>query len=121
MGSIPITRSTSSNIMHRLYQARDRIEAQLLLHCLEQHRIDAVIFGDYLSGAAGELPADLLPTLWLRDERDLEPARLVLGQFLEPPAAPASAPWDCPTCGAPGEGDFDRCWNCGRARSYAPD
>ena len=102
--------------MQRFYQAGNRIEAQLLLALLEQHRIDAVVLGDYLAGAAGELPADIFPTLWLIDERDLIAARALLAQFLNPPPAPSSAPWVCPACGEPVECNFDLCWNCGRER-----
>ncbi|AUB79826.1 DUF2007 domain-containing protein [Candidatus Thiodictyon syntrophicum] len=102
--------------MQRLYQAANRIEAQLLLDLLARHRIDAAVFGDYLAGAAGELPADILPTLWLTDERDLARARQLLTDFLNPPPAAPAADWDCPACGEQVEGDFDLCWNCGRAR-----
>jgi hypothetical protein len=102
--------------MQRLYQAQNRIEAQLLLDLLGRHRIDAVVLGDYLAGAAGELPADIFPTLWLIDERDHDRADQLLTQFLNPPPVPWAEPWDCPACGERVEGDFDLCWNCGRAR-----
>jgi hypothetical protein len=104
--------------MQRLYQARDRIEAQLLLDLLDCRLIRAVVLGDYLSGAAGELPADICPTLWLIDDQDLRRAREVLAGFLAPSEPSVNAaPWDCPACGERVEGDFDLCWNCGRARS----
>ena len=102
--------------MQRLYQAANRIEAQLLFDLLARHRIDAVVLGDYLAGAAGELPADIFPTLWLIDDRDLTLAQGLLAHFLSPPPSPTTAPWDCPACGEQVEGDFDLCWNCGRMR-----
>ena len=92
-----------------------------MLDCLDRHLIRSVVFGDYLSGAAGELPADICPTLWLIDDQDLGRAREVLARFLAPPPSDSNAvPWDCPACGEPVEGDFDLCWNCGRARPDEP-
>jgi len=102
--------------MQRLYQAANRIEAQLLLDLLERHRIDAVVLGDYLAGAAGQLPADICPTLWLIDERDRARAEALLTHFLNPSPAAGATPWDCPACGEQVEGDFELCWNCGRVR-----
>jgi hypothetical protein len=51
--------------MKKLYQARDRIEAQLLKDFLASHHITTVVQGDYLSGAAGELPALMFPVIWV--------------------------------------------------------
>ena len=103
--------------MRRLYQARDRIEAQLLLDFLDRHLIRSVVLGDFLAGAAGELPADICPTLWLIDDQDLDRAHEVLARFLAPPQSSLdAAPWHCAACGEQIEGDFDRCWNCGRVR-----
>jgi hypothetical protein len=103
--------------MQQLYLARDRIEAQLLKDHLERHRIRTVVLGDYLAGAAGELPADISPSLWLIDDSDLGPARSLLASFLAPPSLPRdTSPWVCPTCGVPVEPDFDLCWNCTRPR-----
>ncbi len=103
--------------MQRLYQAANRIEAQLLLDLLARHRINTAVFGDYLAGAAGELPADIFPALWLIDERDLVRAKELITDFLNPSPAASAAPWDCSACGEQVEGDFDLCWNCGRVRA----
>ncbi len=104
--------------MLKLYLARDRIESQLLKDHLERHLVRTVVLGDYLSGAAGELPANISPTLWLIDDDDWERACALLADFLAPPEPPADAtPWICSACGAPVEADFDVCWNCSRARS----
>ena len=102
--------------MLRLYQAQDRIEAQILLDLLASRRIPAVVLGDFLSGAAGELPADITPTLWITDERDLDLARHLIDEFRHPAASPEDGPWDCPACGERLEAGFGLCWNCGRAR-----
>ena len=96
----------------RLYQARDRIEAQFLVDLLDGHRIRAAILGDYLSGAAGGLPLDICPTVCVVDEADLPRARILLDNFL---AGTVQSPsWTCPACGEAVESGFQRCWRCGR-------
>jgi A/G-specific adenine glycosylase len=82
--------------MQRLYLARDRIEAQFLSDFLDRHLIETVILGDYLAGAAGQLPADIFPAVWVLEEEDLERARELLARFLsESRGEPAGAPWTC--------------------------
>jgi hypothetical protein len=100
--------------LHRLYQARDRIEAQFIVDLLEGHRIPAAILGDYLSGAAGGLPLDISPTVCLLDEADLARARTILDGFLS--GATGGSPWLCPSCGESVDAGFDLCWRCGRPR-----
>ena len=102
--------------MHRLYQARDRIEAQVLLDFLDRHLITATILGDYLSGAAGELPLDIYPTVWVTQDADLPRARELLLHFLEQSGSNDETPWICPDCGEAVEGGFELCWNCGCQR-----
>ena len=58
--------------MHKVFNARDCIQAQMFLDYLLDRGIRSVIMRDYLSGAAGELPADIGPTLWVLDADDLE-------------------------------------------------
>jgi hypothetical protein len=118
VGSIPITRSNPLIPMHRLYQARDRIEAQLLRDFLDRHLVDAVILGDYLAGAAGGLPADISPSVWVLEDEDRERGRELLARFQADAALGGSgADWTCATCGESVEGDFDVCWNCGHLRT----
>lgn len=102
--------------MQRLYQPRDRIEAQLLCDFLDRHRIGVVILGDYLSGAAGGLPVDIGPTLWVVEDADLERGRELLGRFQADALRRSdAATWNCAGCGESVDGDFDLCWNCGQA------
>lgn len=106
--------------MQPLYEARDRIEAQLLHDFLDRHLIETVILGDYLSGAIGELPADIYPTLWLIYDEDLERGRELVDRFLSGSGnAETASPWICPACGESVSGDFDICWNCSRPRPDA--
>jgi len=106
--------------MQRLYQAKDRIEAQFLRDFLDADRIPAIVLGDYLSGAAGDLPADIYPTVWVIEEEDLPRAQASLARFLAGPdrnhAGGARTTWACPGCGESVEPGFDLCWNCGQGR-----
>jgi hypothetical protein len=106
--------------MQRLYEARDRIEAQLLVDYLAAYGIRAIVLGDYLSGAAGELPALSFPAVWVVEDRDLNIAQRRLAEFLEHPDGPAARPdWVCPACRAEVEGGFEVCWRCGAPRPDA--
>lgn len=103
--------------MQRLYLARDRIEAQFLRDFLDRHLIEAVVLGDYLAGAAGQLPVDIYPAVWVLEDENLERARELLPRFIaEGAGQPAGAPWSCEACGESVEGHFAVCWNCGHPR-----
>ena len=100
--------------MKKLYQARDRLEAQLLKDFLASHHISSVVQGDYLSGAAGELPALMFPVIWVLDERDVSRGRELIAAFNR--RKPEGASWRCTDCGESNEGQFDLCWHCGSGR-----
>jgi len=99
--------------MRRLYQARDLLEANLLKDRLAHQHISSIIRGEYLTGAAGELPAFNFPEVWV-DDGDLIPARRVLEAFLTAPQTGGA--WRCPECGELIEGQFELCWKCGASR-----
>ena len=100
--------------MQPLYEARDALQANLLRDHLAAHHIRSVVLGDYLSGAAGELPAVNFPVVWLLEDRDLPRAKALLAAFLAP--SPVASDWDCPACGAEVGGEFALCWQCGAPR-----
>ena len=97
--------------MKILYQAADRIEAQLLKDHLRDHHIETLVQGEYLSGGVGELPALQFPLLWVIDDRDLDLAKRLIREWFS--AAARQAAWVCPNCGESNEGQFRVCWNCG--------
>jgi len=103
--------------MQRLYQAADRIEAQLLSDYLDRHLIDNAILGDYLSGAIGELPADLSPSIWIVHNADLERANELLQRFIADASREIGGSWVCRGCGELVDGSFDFCWRCGAERA----
>ena len=104
--------------MKQLYEAADRIEAQLLKDFLASRHIKTVISGDYLAGGAGELSALQFPVLWVVEDRDLDLASRLLQQFLQSRDKSASDTydWHCQQCGELIEGQFDLCWKCGTPR-----
>lgn len=66
----------------------------------------------FASSIAGELPFDqALPELWVRDDEQLEPARLLLHELRNP----IHRHWACRSCNEVITGPFEECWNCGAA------
>lgn len=103
--------------MQRFYQARDEVEAQLLIDYLQAARIRATMLGRYQSGAAGELSALAYPWVCLIEARDQAGASSLLQDFQRQQAGEHAGPaWCCGECGARLEGQFDLCWQCGAGR-----
>ena len=103
--------------MLKFYEARDSLEARQLIDALDAHRIEATVLGDFLGGAAGELPAMNFPWVWLINNDDLDAAQEVLDGFLASHGSlPKAGPWVCRGCGAEVDAGFDICWQCGAAR-----
>ncbi len=106
--------------MQVLYEAADRIEAQRLADFLGDHGICASVLGDYLAGAAGELPVNIYPTVWIAQSGQMPRACRLLEEFLQPGGGDG-APWTCPLCGETVEEGFEVCWNCGSVRPLNQD
>lgn len=102
--------------MRKLYEAADRVEAQMLKDYLQEQGIESILLGDALSGAAGELPANIFPTLWLVKDEQFQRARWMIEAFLTPEPAQDRRPWSCPVCGESVDPEFDLCWNCATPR-----
>lgn len=83
----------------------------MLKDYLDQQDIASVILGDLLSGAAGELPANIYPTLWVLEDDDLIRAKRLTEQFFSKPPV-AGDPWRCTVCGESIDPGFEICWNC---------
>jgi hypothetical protein len=102
--------------MQRLYEAADRIEAQLLSDFLDRHLVENTILGDYLAGAAGQLPANIFPSVWVVYDEDLPRGRELLARFLAERDPEPRRSWVCRSCGELVDGSFDLCWRCGGER-----
>jgi hypothetical protein len=103
--------------MRKLYEAADRVEAQMLKDYLEQEGITTVMLGDYLSGGAGELPANIFPALWLVKDEQYQRARRLIAEFSASTGGGCGEAWRCSVCGESVDPGFDICWNCGSAHS----
>jgi hypothetical protein len=99
--------------MKELYQARDRFEAQLLKDFLAGYHIRTVVHGEYLGGAAGELPVSSSVPIWVLEERDFARARELVAHFLTQEVSGEA--WFCRQCGERNEAQFHLCWRCGCA------
>lgn len=128
--------------MIKVYSAETPWEAQLIRGLLERDGIEAVVQGELLWTARGELPftPETAPSLWVRKE-DYERARKIIednqkrhSDNLSPetcggcgydlraspgPVCPEcgwtfskTEPWICPTCGETNEQQFAECWKC---------
>ncbi len=104
--------------MKQIYQAADLIEAQLLKDFLGGVGIEVVIQGEFLPGAAGELPLNAYPSLWVVEDEEAERGRLLIRQWLAGNGAEGlyQGSWICPHCGEKLGAQFSQCWNCGRHR-----
>ncbi len=104
--------------MQKLYEAADRIEAQILKDHLLAEGVEAVILGDYLSGGMGELPANIYPEVWVLDAKDMVKAQQLLGDFTNHHLEEAeNSDWCCINCGEMVDKGFDVCWKCATPRN----
>lgn len=134
--------------MIRVAQPADPLEAQLLLGVLEEHGIRAVVQGEALWAARGELPLtpDSAPSIWVADEADAHRAREIIEEHKTRPN-PTHCPncgmdlhggresqcpkcatpfrivgvWTCPVCHEISGTQFTHCWSCGAERGDTPE
>lgn len=78
--------------MKKVYEAGNGVEAHMVLHMLEQEGIQGRIDGEYLAGAAGELPAMGLVRVMV-EEPDIARAREIIAAWerTQPAAADREA------------------------------
>ncbi len=132
--------------MIKVYSGETELETSLVRGLLGQHGIEAVVHGEQLLGARGELPftPGTAPSVWVRKEDGARAAALIeahhnrranpdacvqCGYDLQGSPGPAcpecgrafskSPPWDCPICGESIEGQFTDCWHCAQGGSEA--
>lgn len=96
-------------------------DAHLLKGSLESEGIEAVVQGEFLWIARGEVPitADTAPSVWVIDETDYERALEAVKAFQpsEETSSPENENWKCANCNESNEGQFTECWQCGTPRT----
>lgn len=103
--------------MIRIYTARQRYDAWLVAHRLNQAGIRAHVFNQHASSIVGEVPAGDVsqPQVWIERECDRERAEIVLREIDD--AGRGAGNVSCSACGEQSPSNFDLCWNCGRSLS----
>lgn len=104
--------------MKQVYAAANAADAQMCKDYLEAIGIPAIVKGEFLSGAAGELPANTYPTVWVVEDRDFELAlkKVRMYESSSPEDQMFDTSWACPDCGESIDAQFTQCWKCGHER-----
>jgi hypothetical protein len=102
--------------MKLIHTAKHPTEAHLIRGMLETEGISALVQGDQLYGAYGELP--VLPSVWIFDDTAAAQAEQLIMEFLRGTAARryGHQRWTCTQCGEVLDGQFTDCWNCGAGK-----
>lgn len=98
--------------MFPVYQAKDLIEAALLLQRLRDRGIPSAIQNEFLLGLIGELPASMRPTVCVLEERDKSAGQLCVREMEAALRAPELPDLICANCGDTSPGNFEECWKC---------
>ncbi len=102
--------------MRTVYTAASVIDAQLVLDKLQASDIEAIMTGQQLVGAIGELPANLGPTIKILHDEDYLIARSIVEDF-EDAMQENTESWTCEHCVEEQQGNFYQCWNCGEMKA----
>jgi hypothetical protein len=95
-----------------VYQAKDLIEAELLLQRMRDRGIPSALQNGDLVGMLGELPLTMQPTVCVLEERDQSAAVLCIREMEAALKAPELPDIVCPACGDTSPGNFEECWKC---------
>ena len=103
----------------KVYTSPDLPMVGHMKNILESHGIACTIQKQFSSAAVGDIPPiECWPELWIVEKRQLEQAKAIVKEALEP--LPNNLPrWECPHCNESIEGQFTACWNCGTERELS--
>lgn len=106
--------------MKQVYSAEHPTEAHLVKGILEAAGIEALVKGEVLFSARGEVPItpETAPSVWIVEKSRYEQARRIVKKYELAKSGKLAAcdTWSCPSCGEVHEGQFTHCWKCGVAR-----
>ena len=108
--------------MRQVYSAEHPTEAHIVKGILESAGLEAVVQGDVLFSARGEIPLtpETAPSVWIVEESRYDEARRIVRQYEQANSGkkPSGKTWLCPSCREKPEGQFTHCWKCGAARQF---
>ena len=106
--------------MKRVYVSTNPADAHLMKGVLENEGIRAVVQGEALWGARGELPVtpETCPSVWVVNDSDYERALEVISTLTQSEGLVATGgeEWRCDGCEETNESQFTECWQCGKDR-----
>jgi len=129
--------------LKKVASATDPLHASLLIGVLEDYGIEAIVQGEALWGARGELPLtpESAPSIWVVHDEDAQPALEALAKHevdknvavcracgcdlrgrtkAQCPECGTSLPesdnWICADCGERCDAQFTHCWSCGKQK-----
>ena len=102
--------------MIKVFEDFDFSRVGAMQSLLESHGIETFLKNQFGASVIGELPfVEVVPQLYILEERDLERARQLL--LLDQPAVASGTDWVCAKCEVEIEAAFDQCWKCGAGRT----
>ncbi len=101
-------------MMKTVYRALTLPEAELARQRLEEVGIPASLRNVHLQGALGELPANLLPEVFIHRDSDYERARSEISEMENARRSEDLPDKSCPHCKEANPGNFELCWKCRR-------
>jgi len=108
--------------MRQVYSAEHPAEAHIVRGILESGGIEAVVKGDILFSARGEIPitAETAPSVWIVEESRYNEARRIIRRYelANSGKLRSGEVWFCPSCGERLEGQFTHCWKCGAPHQF---
>ena len=102
--------------MIQVYTAADPADAHMIKALLENNGIKAIVQGESLWAARGDLPCGPrgAPSVSVAEADALKARELIEEQ--QNHDQPAGTMWTCGGCGQRIGGKFTHCWKCGRER-----
>lgn len=105
-------------VMTRVFSHPDPAVTHLVRNRLQQAGVLAVVNGEALGRASGEVPPIAAwSEVWVPDGSPFEAVSAVVEEATAEPSE-TPEPWSCPTCDEVVDGAFGVCWACG---TFAPD
>ena len=100
-----------------IYIAENYTEAHMLQDNLKDLGISAILSGQHLTSALGELPAHILFTRVYVNKKDVQKAKKFIDEYkysLSKLMKNKEKYWKCKNCSETVPSNFINCWNCNK-------